>query len=149
VAGARLAPGEVLIAPGNYHLRVRRVAGRVQASLDQGTPENYCRPAVDVLFRSAAAAVGGSVLGVVLTGMGADGAKGSRNIVDRGGAVLAQDQHSSVVWGMPGAVANAGLAELVLPLGDLPAEITRRLVHPHVGGSASNRMNNAVVGGAR
>jgi two-component system chemotaxis response regulator CheB len=85
----------------------------------------------------------------VLTGMGADGAKGSRNIVDRGGAVLAQDQHSSVVWGMPGAVANAGLAELVLPLGDLTAEISRRLVHPHVGGSASNRMNNAVVGGAR
>lgn len=149
VSGQVLLPGTVCIAPGEFHLEVVSDARGLVTRLTQDPPENYCRPAVDVLFRSAAAAVGGSVLGVVLTGMGADGAKGARNLVDRGGAVLAQDQHSSVVWGMPGAVANAGLAELVLPLNDLPAEITRRLVHPHVGSTVSNPMKSAVVGGAR
>lgn len=147
--GQVLRPGTVCIAPGEFHLEVVSDTRGLVTRLTQDPPENYCRPAVDVLFRSAAAAVGGSVLGVVLTGMGADGAKGSRTIVDRGGAVLAQDQHSSVVWGMPGAVANAGLAELVLPLNDLPAEISRRLVHPHVGGSAGNPMKSAAAGGAR
>ena len=143
--GQVLRPGTVCIAPGDFHLEVVTDGRGLVTRLTQDPPENYCRPAVDVLFRSAAAAVGGSVLGVVLTGMGADGAKGSRTIVDRGGVVLAQDQHSSVVWGMPGAVANAGLAERVLPLSELSAEISRRLVHPH-GGPAPT---HAVAGGAR
>ncbi|MFC6342881.1 CheB methylesterase domain-containing protein, partial [Nocardioides hankookensis] len=142
VHGQVLRPGTVCIAPGEFHLEVVSDKRGLVTRLTQDPPENYCRPAVDVLFRSAAAAVGGSVLGVVLTGMGADGAKGSRNIVDRGGAVLAQDQHTSVVWGMPGAVTNAGLAERVLPLAELPAEITRRLGHV-------NSPVNAVAGGAR
>ena len=128
--GQVLRPGTVCIAPGDFHLEVVSDTRGLVTRLTQDPPENYCRPAVDVLFRSAVAAVGGSVLGVVLTGMGSDGAEGSRTIVDRGGTVLAQDQARSVVWGMPGAVANAGLAEQVLPLNDLPAEITRRLVHP-------------------
>jgi len=147
--GQVLRPGTVCIAPGEFHLEVVSDARGLVTRLTQDPPENYCRPAVDVLFRSAAAAVGGSVLGVVLTGMGADGAKGSRNIVDRGGAVLAQDQHSSVVWGMPGAVANAGLAEIVLPLSDLPAEITRRLVPPHVPRHVNSPATSAAAGGAR
>lgn len=125
--GQVLRPGTVCIAPGDFHLEVVSEARGLVTRITQDPPENYCRPAVDVLFRSAAKAVGGSVLGVVLTGMGHDGAAGSTNIVERGGSVLAQDQATSVVWGMPGAVATAGLAERVLPLGDLAAEITRRL----------------------
>jgi two-component system chemotaxis response regulator CheB len=129
VPGAPVLPGQVLIAPGDFHLRVRRVAGRVQAALDQGTPENYCRPAVDVLFRSAVEAYGGHVLGVVLTGMGADGARGSAEIVRAGGSVLVQDEATSVVWGMPGAVTAAGLASKQLPLtGVAPAVLTRLTV---------------------
>jgi two-component system chemotaxis response regulator CheB len=147
--GQVLRPGTVCIAPGEFHLEVVSDARGLVTRLTQDPPENYCRPAVDVLFRSAAAAVGGSVLGVVLTGMGADGAKGSRTIVDRGGAVLAQDQHTSVVWGMPGAVANAGLAEVVLPLHALPAEITRRLVQPHAARRVNNPATSAAAGGAR
>ncbi|GAA4375720.1 chemotaxis response regulator protein-glutamate methylesterase [Nocardioides caricicola] len=125
--GQPMGPGQVFIAPGDYHLEV--VAGQrgLTTRLTQAPPENYCRPAVDVLFRSAVAAVGSSLLGVVLTGMGSDGAVGSRAIVDRGGSVLAQDQATSVVWGMPGAVATAGLAEQVLPLDAIGPEIIRRL----------------------
>ena len=95
--------------------------------LTQGPPENFCRPAVDVLFRSAVAAYGGAVLGVVLTGMGSDGRSGAGEIRDAGGTVLVQDQATSVVWGMPGAVAQAGLADEVLPLDRIAEAITRRL----------------------
>ena len=134
VPGAPLVPGEVLIAPGDFHMRTRRVAGRVQATLDQGTPENYCRPAVDVLFRSVVEAYGGHVLGVVLTGMGADGARGSAEIVRAGGSVLVQDEATSVVWGMPGAVTAAGLAAKQLPLtGVAPAVLTRLAVGRRIG----------------
>ena len=97
------------------------------ARLNQQPPENYCRPAVDVLFRSAAVAANGPVLGLVLTGMGQDGAKGAQHLVDAGGSILAQDRATSVVWGMPGAVAAAGLAEQLLPLGQVAAEVRRRL----------------------
>ena len=125
-AGVRLAPGHVLIAPGDHHLRVRGAVGAVHAYLDQGTPENYCRPAVDVLFRSVVEAYGGGVLGVVLTGMGSDGARASAQVVEAGGEVLVQDQATSVVWGMPGAVAAAGLASAELPLREVaPAILTR------------------------
>ena len=123
----RLTPGHVLIAPGDYHLRVRAAAGSVTAHLDQGTPENYCRPAVDVLFRSVVEVYGGNVLGVVLTGMGADGARASAQIVEAGGEVIVQDQATSVVWGMPGAVAAAGLASAQLPLPQVAPAIVSRL----------------------
>lgn len=125
--GQPLRPGTVAIAPGDYHLEVVSDPAGLRTRLTQAPPENYCRPAVDVLFRSAVATVGSAVLGVVLTGMGSDGCKGARLIVDRGGSVLAQDQATSVVWGMPGAVATAGLAERVLPLLELGPEILRRL----------------------
>jgi two-component system, chemotaxis family, protein-glutamate methylesterase/glutaminase len=125
--GQPLRPGTVAIAPGDHHLEAVPDPGGLRTRLTQEPPENYCRPAVDVLFRSAVAAAGPAVLGVVLTGMGSDGCKGARVIVERGGSVLAQDQATSVVWGMPGAVASAGLAERVLPLHELGPEILRRL----------------------
>jgi two-component system chemotaxis response regulator CheB len=93
--------------------------------LSQGPPENHCRPAVDVLFRSAARVYGAGVLAVVLTGMGMDGTSGCRAIRERGGTVLAQDQATSTVWGMPGAVVQAGLAHKVLPLDAMAEEIVR------------------------
>jgi two-component system chemotaxis response regulator CheB len=127
--GDVLRPGTVSIAPGDYHLSVRLRGGDLVAQLSQAPPENYCRPAVDVLFRTAAEALGNKVLGVVLTGMGQDGCRGAKTLVDAGSSVLAQDEVTSVVWGMPGAVAQAGLAEAVLPLPDLAPEVVRRLVH--------------------
>jgi len=122
-----LAPGTVTIAPGDVHLAVERAGRDLVARLHQDPPENYCRPAVDVLFRSAARAVGGDVLALVLTGMGSDGTKGAQRLVDAGGSVIAQDRATSVVWGMPGAVAQAGLVEQVLPLPQIAAELQRRL----------------------
>jgi two-component system chemotaxis response regulator CheB len=124
--GDRLEPGKVLIAPGDFHLRLRSDRLGAIAQLDQGTPENYCRPAVDVLFRSVPETFGGAVLAVVLTGMGSDGAKGAARIVEAGGSVIVQDAATSVVWGMPGAVVNAGLAAEILPLGDLARAVTAR-----------------------
>jgi two-component system chemotaxis response regulator CheB len=94
--------------------------------LNQDAPENSCRPAADVLFRSAARIYGENLLGVVLTGMGKDGLAGSRNIVDAGGRVIAQDEATSVVWGMPGEVSRANLADAILPLTQISDEIIRR-----------------------
>jgi two-component system chemotaxis response regulator CheB len=131
-AGDRLEPGTVLIAPGDFHLRLRSDRRGVVAQLDQGTPENYCRPAVDVLFRSAPETFGAAVLAVVLTGMGSDGAKGAARIVRAGGSVIVQDAATSVVWGMPGAVVGAGLAAEVLPLGDLAGAIQTRVARGRV-----------------
>jgi two-component system chemotaxis response regulator CheB len=127
--GDVLRPGTVSIAPGDHHFSVRLRGGEVVAQLSQAPPENYCRPAVDVLFRTAAQALGDQVLGVVLTGMGQDGCRGAKNLVDAGSSVLVQDEATSVVWGMPGAVAHAGLAEAVLPLPDLAPELVSRLGH--------------------
>lgn len=127
VHGQTAEAGCVYVAPGDYHMRVvRGDAGGLKLLLDQGPPENSCRPAVDVMFRSAADACGAGVLGVVLTGMGQDGMLGARRIVEAGGSVLAQDEATSVVWGMPGAVVREGLAEKTLPLGDIALEICRR-----------------------
>ncbi|MGZ4452253.1 MAG: protein-glutamate methylesterase/protein-glutamine glutaminase [Nocardioides sp.] len=117
-------PGEVLIAPGDWHMRVETRAGTVQVSLDQGPQENFCRPAVDVLFRSAAAVYGGRCVAAILTGMGHDGVEGVRLLQEAGAPIYAQDEASSVVWGMPGAVAQAGLATQILPLVQLPAKLT-------------------------
>ena len=125
--GEVLEPGTVYVAPGDYHLELGSVRGRAVTVVQQGAPENFCRPAVDVLFRSAATVFGPDVLGVVLTGMGTDGRRGSQDVVAAGGSVVVQDEATSVVWGMPGAVAAAGAAEEVLPLSDLAAAVTRRL----------------------
>jgi len=126
-AGEPLRAGEVLVAPGDHHLRLRRTASGVVTTLDQGAPENYCRPSVDVLFRSAAEVYGGHVLGVVLTGMGADGARGSAELAEAGAAVFVQDEASSVVWGMPGSVVAAGAASRVLPLAEVAPAVRARL----------------------
>ena len=120
-----LQPGRVHVAPGDRHLEVRRVPGGLVAGLTQAPPVNFCRPAVDVLLRSAVDAVGGHVLAVVLTGMGADGRTGAGRVVAAGGTVLAQDRATSVVWGMPGAVVEAGYAHHVLPLDDLAEAVAR------------------------
>lgn len=114
--------GQILLAPGGFHMVVKGTGASRTISLNEEPPENFCRPAVDPLFRTAAASYGGNVLGVVLTGMGNDGTKGARTIVDNGGTIIAQDEDTSVVWGMPGSVAAAGLCSAVLPLEKLPAK---------------------------
>jgi two-component system chemotaxis response regulator CheB len=129
--GSPLVPGTAHLAPGDHHLVVRS-QGRAPNSglytgLTQGPPENFCRPAVDPLFRSAVTAYDGAVLAVVLTGMGSDGRNGASEIRAAGGTVIVQDQSTSVVWGMPGAIAQAGLADEVLPLDRIPEAIMRRL----------------------
>jgi two-component system chemotaxis response regulator CheB len=114
--GEEVRPGTVWVAPGDHHLELRREGGGIRTHLSNAAPENYCRPAVDVLFRSAAQIYGGAVLACVLTGMGHDGGVGSKSIVAAGGTVIVQDEKTSVVWGMPGTVAMAGSAAAVLPL---------------------------------
>jgi len=127
VAGASPRAGEVWIAPGGHHLTLVSSAQGPLLALDDGPPENSCRPAADVLFRAAAEHFKSGVLAVVLTGMGRDGLLGCERIRGAGGTVLVQDEATSVVWGMPGAVANAGLAEAILPLGDVAREISVRV----------------------
>jgi two-component system chemotaxis response regulator CheB len=122
VAGAVLQPGTVAIAPGDFHLLVRREGDLVRLVTNQDPPENSCRPSVDVLFHSIAQVYGAKSLAIVLTGMGQDGLRGCQWIRSVGGQVFVQDKESSVVWGMPGAVASAGLADRVLTL-DQMAEV--------------------------
>ena len=126
--GMPATAGGIYIARGNWHMEAlpaARSGAPVTIHLTQGPPENHCRPAVDTLFRSTARVYGSGVLAVVLTGMGYDGLAGSRIIREQGGSVLAQDQATSTVWGMPGAVAQAGLAYKVLPLAAIAPEILR------------------------
>jgi two-component system chemotaxis response regulator CheB len=127
-AGEILSPGHAWIAPGNFHMTVNRAGLQARLNLNQGPAENSCRPAVDVLFRSVAEAYGANVLGVVMTGMGADGVLGAQAIRDAGGDVIIQDENSSVVWGMPGLVHASGLADAAYPLDQLASEITRRVL---------------------
>jgi two-component system, chemotaxis family, protein-glutamate methylesterase/glutaminase len=117
--GDILASGTVFLAPGDKHMRIARCPAGRMIHLDQGEPVNYCRPAADPLFESAAAAYGSRLLCVVLTGMGHDGRTGAGKIVEAGGRVIVQDEATSVVWGMPGSVAQAGHAEAVKPLKEL------------------------------
>jgi len=123
--GAAIEPGKILIAPGDYHMKLASNGGGVHVFLDQSARQNSCRPAVDALFTSTGEVYGGAVLAVVLTGMGQDGLHGSEILKAQGASVLAQDEASSVVWGMPGAVVNAGLADRVLPLNEVVPEILR------------------------
>lgn len=122
--GEVLKSGRIYLAPGDFHMTVRRAGTNLTLKLDQSPQENFCRPAVDPLFRSVAKAVGAGALCVVLTGMGHDGMKGGEEIVAAGGTILAQDEKSSVVWGMPGAVATKGLCSAVLPLPGLSKSVT-------------------------
>lgn len=127
VAGEEVRPGHVYIAPGDYHMTVRRQGCSIRLMTNQDPPENSCRPAADVLFRSVVDVYGAGTLGVVLTGMGQDGLRGCERIREAGGQIVVQDEASSVVWGMPGFVARAGLADQVLPLKEVAAEILRRV----------------------
>lgn len=126
--GMVVEPGHAYIAPGDYHLLLGREGVKLVTQLNQAPPENSCRPAVDVLFRSLASTYGGGVLACVLTGMGRDGAHGAGDIVAAGGAVLVQSSETCVVPSMPDAVASAGLAELALPLERLADELVARVL---------------------
>jgi two-component system chemotaxis response regulator CheB len=125
--GIHLEAGTVYIARGDWHLELARLAfdAGYALHLSQAAPEHYCRPSVDVLFRSAADVYGNAVLGVVLTGMGSDGLEGCKSIRNAGGKILVQDRATSAVWGMPGVVAEAGLAHRILPLPAIAAELMR------------------------
>jgi two-component system, chemotaxis family, protein-glutamate methylesterase/glutaminase len=123
--GAPVEVGKILIAPGDFHLKVVLLGGGVRVCLDQSPPLNFCRPAVDALFTSIGEVYGGAVIAVILTGMGQDGLRGTEILKARGATVVAQDEASSVVWGMPGAVVHAGLADRVLPLDQVVPAILR------------------------
>ncbi len=119
VDGEPLVGGKIYVAPGNYHMTVEAAGAQNVIRLNQSEPENYCRPAVDPMLRSLAGIFGCNVLAVILTGMGHDGLKGGETVVAAGGTVIAQDEKTSIVWGMPGAVATAGLCTAVLPIGEI------------------------------
>ncbi|TFI51484.1 chemotaxis response regulator protein-glutamate methylesterase [Mastigocladus laminosus UU774] len=127
VSGVIVEPGHIWIAPGDFHMVVQQDKAVVRLATHQKPPENSCRPSVDVLFRSVAQVYGAGTLAVILTGMGQDGLHGCQCIREVGGQVLAQDEASSVVWGMPGFVVNAGLADQVVGLDRMADEIMRRI----------------------
>jgi two-component system chemotaxis response regulator CheB len=135
--GDLLQPGTVYIAPGDHHLELSRSAGSLRVKLTDGPPVNFCRPAVDVLFRSAVRELGGQLLALVLTGMGADGRTGCEDVVGAGGTVVVQDEPTSVVWGMPGAVATAGFAHRVLPLNEVAPTLESVLARAGAGRPAA------------
>lgn len=135
--GMRLQPGELLIAPGDGHIGLVRTRGAVRVRIDRAPASSGCMPSVDPMFASVAAIFGAAAVAVVLTGMGRDGLIGAGAIVENGGEVLAQDARTSVVWGMPGAVANAGLAASVLP----PARIAERIGRRARAGSEAGAWN--------
>ena len=124
--GMVVEPGHAYVAPGAKHMEVRRMGAAKIIHLHEEPPENSCRPAVDVLFRSVVNVYGANILGVVMTGMGQDGLRGCEIIRERGGQVVVQDEATSVVWGMPGYVAQAGYADAVVPLNQIAAEIVKR-----------------------
>jgi len=126
VSGEEVKAGTVYMAPGGFHMALSRVGTKLLITLNTDPPENSCRPAVDVLFRSAADIYGKALLGVVLTGMGQDGLKGAEYIKARQGQIIAQDEATSVIWGMPMAVVKNNLADAVLPLGKIMDEIVFR-----------------------
>jgi two-component system chemotaxis response regulator CheB len=125
VEGEPIAPGNIYVAPGGRHMRIELRGAAPVIALDDTPPVHFCRPAVDPLFTSAAAAVGSGALALVLTGMGSDGAEGAAAIAKAGGSVIAQDEASSVVWGMPGAAAQAGICSAVLPLDQIGPRVVR------------------------
>ncbi len=131
--GDVLEAGKAYIAPGGMHMVVAGESGRFYLKTNQDAPENSCRPAVDVLLRSVSAAFGPRQLVIIMTGMGQDGLKGCEVIDKVGGQIFVQDEATSVVWGMPGFVAKAGLAEKILPLSQIPQEVIRRVLDKRAG----------------
>lgn len=125
VDGQAIEPGRIYLAPGDNHMKIEVQGTQKIIRLTKEPPENFCRPAVDPMFRSLASVYGPAVLAVVLTGMGSDGAKGGKVVVEAGGTVIAQDEATSVVWGMPGAAAMSGICSAVMPIDKLPGEIVR------------------------
>jgi two-component system, chemotaxis family, protein-glutamate methylesterase/glutaminase len=123
--GEEIAVGTIYLAPGGRHMTAKRVDGTAVIAIDDGPLVNFCKPAVDPLFSSAAEVWGPKVLALVLTGMGSDGLRGAQTIVAAGGSILAQDEATSVVWGMPGQVAHAGVCSAVLPLGEIAPRLQR------------------------
>lgn len=123
--GTLLKAGQVYIAPGDHHMIIVKENNNCYVSLNQDAPENFCRPAVDPMFRSLSEVYGPAVLGVILTGMGHDGLAGSKVVAEGGGTIIAQNEETSVVWGMPGAVTNAGICNAVLPLEELGSKVQR------------------------
>lgn len=128
--GSVMTPGTIWVAPGDFHLVLKTVGRQIVASITKDPPENSCRPAVDVMMRSVVACYGPRVLSVILTGMGQDGLRGSEAVHDAGGTVIAQDEATSVVWGMPGFVARSGIASAVLPLPLIAQAIIDRVTRP-------------------
>jgi two-component system chemotaxis response regulator CheB len=124
----KLQPGTIWIAPGDYHVSVYSQGISTRLRTHQSPPENSCRPAVDVLFRTTAITYGKQALAVILTGMGQDGLRGAQELKSVNATVIAQDEATSVVWGMPGFVAQAGLADRIVPLPLMAQEISRRVV---------------------
>jgi two-component system chemotaxis response regulator CheB len=124
--GQSLQPGKIYLAPGGKHMEVERNGPWGRLRLHEEPPVNSCRPSVDVLFASVAKAYGAAALGVVLTGMGQDGLRGCERLRENGGRVIVQDEATSIVWGMPARVAEAGLAEKILPLKEIADELRRR-----------------------
>jgi two-component system, chemotaxis family, protein-glutamate methylesterase/glutaminase len=123
--GEAIVPGTIYLAPGGHHMSVTRREGQPAIALSDGPLVNFCRPAVDPLFSSAAQVWGSGVLAVILTGMGSDGTHGAQDVAAAGGSVIAQDEATSVVWGMPGAAANAGVCSAVLPLDEIAPKLVR------------------------
>lgn len=123
--GEPVLGGRCYVAPGGWHMTVEREGAGAVIRLNQDPPENFCRPAVDPMLRSAARTYGGGVLALILTGMGADGAKGCTAVAEAGGRFIVQDEATSVVWGMPGAAAATGLAESVLPISEIGPWVRR------------------------
>lgn len=123
--GEPIRAGRIYVAPGHRHLRVARSSRDAVAVLDDGPPIHFCKPSVDMLFSSAAEVWGARVFGLVLTGMGTDGTAGASDLVAAGGSVIAQDEATSIVWGMPGSVAHAGLCSQVLPLREIAPAIAK------------------------
>jgi two-component system chemotaxis response regulator CheB len=125
IDGETIKPGRIYLAPGGRHMRVVRHGAEAAIALDNGPPVNFCKPAVDPLFSSAIDVWQGGALALILTGMGSDGMRGGKDIVAAGGSVIAQDEASSVVWGMPGAAANAGICSAILPLNQIGPKLVR------------------------
>jgi two-component system chemotaxis response regulator CheB len=131
VDGEPVASGRIYLAPGGYHMLVESKEGKPIIRLTQDPPENFCRPAVDPMLRSMVKVYNGRILSVILTGMGADGLRGCREVVQAGGTVFAQDEATSTVWGMPGAVATDGICSAVVPLKEIGARVMTFLAGKH------------------
>lgn len=128
VEGLLVEPGRIYLASGGRHMALKKSGQRVTINLDDGPAENFCKPSVDVMLRSAVEAYGGEIMTVILTGMGKDGLNGCEAVAKAGGRIVVQDQETSIVWGMPGSVANAGLASAILPVSGLARAVRNTLM---------------------